>query len=52
MNEECAWHEEDGCWATDCGEIFVINEGTPEENEMKFCCFCGKHIVQFPQEGE
>ena len=49
MNE-CAWREEDGCWGTDCNHEFVINEGTPVENEMKFCCYCGKPIIQFPEE--
>jgi len=35
-----------GCevWETDCGEIFVLNEGTPEDNDMKFCSFCGKPL--------
>ncbi len=47
--EECAWVEEDGDWDTDCGHVFMINEGTPEENEMKFCCYCGKRIAQFPE---
>ena len=50
--EECAWVEEDGYWDTDCKHVFVINEGTPEENEMRFCCYCGKRIAQFPEEGE
>jgi hypothetical protein len=48
--EECAWREDEGYWETDCGNEFAVNEGTPEENRMKFCCFCGKHIVQFPRE--
>jgi hypothetical protein len=47
---ECAWREDEGVWGADCGHEFVINDGTPEENDMKFCCFCGKRIVQFPQE--
>ena len=48
--EECVWREEDGYWDTDCGHVFVINEGTPKENDMQFCCCCGKCIVQFPEE--
>ena len=49
--EECAWREDEGVWETDCGETFVLNDGTPYENGMRFCCFCGKGIAQFP-EGE
>ena len=48
--EECAWREADGLWETDCRQEFVINDGKPSDNKMEFCCFCGKHIVQFPQE--
>lgn len=29
---------------TNCGEILVLEEGTPEENEYKFCPFCGAEI--------
>jgi hypothetical protein len=50
--EECAWREDEGYWETGCKNEFTINEGTPEENGMKFCCFCGKKIAQFPQERE
>ena len=46
----CAWREEDGCWRTDFYHEFVINEGTPRENDMKYCCYCGKLIEEFPEE--
>ena len=26
---------------TACGVVWAIEEGTPEENEMFFCCRCG-----------
>lgn len=45
---KCEWISddyEDG-WSTSCGLIFIINDGTPEENHMKFCCYCGKEIEQ------
>jgi hypothetical protein len=48
---KCTWTEEyivcgepTGCWSTSCGHEYVINEGTPSENQMKFCTFCGKEI--------
>jgi hypothetical protein len=28
-------------WNTDCGSAFTVNHGTPHENEMRFCCYCG-----------
>ena len=41
----CTWTEdEDGNWFTDCDEAFCINNGTPVENGMKFCCYCGKKL--------
>lgn len=26
---------------TACGEIWTLNDGTPEENNMNYCSFCG-----------
>jgi len=43
----CGWEPGDvdsDCYETGCGQSFVIYEGTPKENSMKFCCFCGKRI--------
>lgn len=42
----CIWAEDmDGTYNTDCGCSFVMNAGTPEENDMKFCCYCGKELT-------
>lgn len=44
---ECKWKEDnDGCWWTDCGQGFVLADGTPKENDMKFCCYCGKPLEE------
>lgn len=46
-DESCEWHnypETDNVWDTDCGQSFEIYEGTPTENGMGFCCYCGKPI--------
>ena len=48
--EECAWREDQSDWETDCGNRFTLFDGTPLENGMVYCCFCGKCIVQFPEE--
>lgn len=43
----CTWREdEDGIWKTACDHLFEVLEGTPEENDMKFCCYCGKALAQ------
>ena len=48
--DTCAWREDEGVWDTDCGNAFEINEGGPTENKMKYCCYCGKEIEEFPEE--
>lgn len=43
----CNWSEdEDGNWHTGCGEMYIILEGTPSENRMNFCLYCGKPLRQ------
>ena len=51
---ECNWSNAEGVnsedsdthWSTSCGEDFFLNDGTPEDNNMKYCCYCGKPIEQ------
>jgi hypothetical protein len=44
----CEWkQDENGAWWTDCGNGFEFNnEGSPKDNKMKFCCYCGKPLIQ------
>ena len=38
----CDWVEDiDSNWETECGELYTIIEGDPEENRMAYCCYCG-----------
>lgn len=30
-------------WKTGCGNFFFLDE-TPSDNDMKYCCYCGKPI--------
>ena len=50
MDETCTWtqqdHYESGWWASDCGHEFVFEEGEPLSSEFRFCCFCGKALVE------
>ena len=44
---DCHWeHNEEGYWETTCGNAFEVTEGTPLENNMRFCCYCGKRLVE------
>ena len=45
--EKCIWEEdEDANWKTLCGHTFTLNEGTPINNHMRFCCYCGLPLLQ------
>lgn len=36
-------------WHPDCGDrLFCFNDGGPVDNEMKFCCYCGKPLIEKP----
>ena len=42
----CTWtHDNDeGSWDAECGERWSITEGTPEENNFRFCPGCGRQV--------
>lgn len=42
----CLWNEVGEMWETECGHAFVLNDGTPSDNDMKFCCYCGEPLEQ------
>lgn len=48
----CNWSSEgdpdydEGRWVSDCGNDFLLTEGTPSENKMKFCCYCSKPLTE------
>lgn len=50
----CDWYQDgdydSDTWATGCKHLFIINEGTPEDNRMAFCCYCGGEITQHLQD--
>ena len=46
--KKCRWAQDDnGAWETECGNLFEVTEGTPYENDMKFCPYCRKTLVEF-----
>jgi hypothetical protein len=45
--EKCHWKEDtDGTYETDCGQAYCMNDGTPKENDMRFCSFCGRVLEE------
>lgn len=48
----CHWTEDgDGNWETDCSGVFCLHSGTPTDNSMAYCCYCGKPLVEVPNLG-
>lgn len=46
-DQRCYWTEDpDGQWETSCGNTFVIIDGSPADNDMTYCCYCGKKLAQ------
>jgi hypothetical protein len=45
--QTCEWrYDEYSCdYDTDCGNTFVMIDGTPQDNGMIYCAYCGKPIV-------
>lgn len=44
---KCEWTEnEDGCWDAACGFKFEVIDGTPTENSMLYCPYCGKSLKE------
>jgi hypothetical protein len=55
MDAGCEWIEdEEGNWSTECRRLFCLNEGTPKENGMNFCCYCGGALTEgkYEEQGE
>jgi|GEM_PF-6400132 len=50
----CKWTEDsDGNYDTDCGNCFSMIDGTPEENNMRYCNACGRkvNVIHYRIEG-
>jgi hypothetical protein len=49
-SETCTWHQDgdsdSGTYSTSCGHYFNLEDGTPEDNKMSHCCYCGKRLAQ------
>jgi hypothetical protein len=46
-NERCHWVEnEHGNWVTGCYHAFSVDHGSPHDNDMTFCPFCGGRLTE------
>jgi hypothetical protein len=49
----CTWtYDEDGNWRTECGNLHIFIDGTPEQNEYEFCPYCGVKIEELRFEAD
>jgi hypothetical protein len=57
QQEECRWlqdgDKESSTWQASCSRrYFMLVDGTPTDNRMSHCCYCGKKLVEVPIEQE
>jgi hypothetical protein len=47
--ETCTWHQDgdsdSGTYSTSWDTTSTL-DGTPEDNKMSWCCYCGKRLAQ------
>ena len=50
QTDTCTWWQDgdsdSGLYQTSCRNYFAITDGTPKDNEMRHCCYCGKKLTQ------
>ena len=48
--DTCIWWQDgddtSGVYGTSCRHYFNLEDGTPEDNKMQWCCYCGKRLAQ------
>jgi hypothetical protein len=49
--ETCTWTYSDtkDSWKTECGHLFLIYGGSLDDNNMKFCSYCGRRLTHESQ---
>ena len=54
QRKTCEWSCGDPDWNlwNTCADEWQLMEGSPTENKMKFCPFCGGTIIEIPYEEE
>ena len=47
--KQCLWSRADDdtdMWETSCDQVFYLMDGTPKENDFKFCAYCGGSLIE------
>lgn len=53
IKKVCRWgYNGEALNETECDNAFQLTIGTPRDNKMKYCCFCGKRISQYHRDIE
>ena len=53
VRQLCEWTENgDGYWETSCNRAFDFVDGSPVGNHFNFCPYCGKTLIEKPDEDE
>lgn len=50
----CTWAQAEAdsdCWETTCKNAWCLTDGTPKENKIAFCNFCGKPVEEVKHPG-
>ena len=45
----CRWVQDgvgEDHWDTSCKKRFTLNEGSPGDNKMAWCCYCGRPLEE------
>ena len=49
MSDTCTWSQDDegsDTWWSGCRHGFTFTDGGPVQNRFKFCCYCGKPLIE------
>jgi len=49
MVSTCTWNQDQDygdSWNTQCGKSFLLNDGSPHENGLQWCGFCGRPLEE------
>ena len=46
------WDGDDLYRCSECGSMFTLIDGTPEDNDYNFCPSCGAWMIEEPYKGE
>lgn len=48
-DKACSWAQDgvgEDHWDTGCRKRFTLMDGSPSENRMRFCCYCGGDLIE------